>query len=80
MVWAYGRKMARYSDLKSQSDDRGWLFYVYPVEVGCHGFVDRSVIRHIGFAPKAEKYVIRCLQGSAESASASIWNTCERSI
>lgn len=41
-----------------------WTCHVYPVEVGCHGFADRSVVRFltdIGVAPRPRSSPIRQL-------------------
>ena len=54
MEWAYERKTTRYSDLQSDCTERGWTCKIYPVEVGCRGFVGQSTIKFlsaIGVAP-----------------------------
>ncbi|MGH0140139.1 UNVERIFIED_CONTAM: hypothetical protein FKN15_010183 [Acipenser sinensis] len=36
---AYERKKLRYAQLATEAEQRGWRVRVYPVEVGCRGFV-----------------------------------------
>ena len=77
MEWAYERKTARYSDLQSDCTEKGWTCKIYPVEVGCRGFVGQSTIRFlsaIGVAPRVRQATVKKLQETAESASAWIWN------
>ena len=78
MDWAHERKATRYSDLKTECEENGWTCRVFPVEVGCRGFVGQSVVRFltaIGVPPKVRRTTIRRLQESAEAASAWIWNS-----
>ncbi len=42
---AYERKKLRYIELAADAQQRGWKAKVYPVEVGCRGFVASSSIR-----------------------------------
>ncbi|KAL7843651.1 hypothetical protein AOLI_G00251630 [Acnodon oligacanthus] len=42
---AYERKKLRYTELATDAQQRGWNAKVYPVEVGCRGFVASSTIR-----------------------------------
>ena len=39
------RKLERYAELVSDCREGGWRCLLYPVEVGCRGFVGRSVHR-----------------------------------
>ena len=45
MEWAHERKLARYVELEKDCRARGWSARTYAVEVGCRGFVGRSVGR-----------------------------------
>ena len=83
MEWAYERKAARYSDLKGQCEDKGWQCFVMPIEVGCRGFVGRSVLsffKRVGLRPKATREVVKSLQEAAESSSAWIWQVKQTSL
>ena len=76
--WAHERKASKYHDLKNQIEDNGWKCHVYPVEVGCHGFVGQSTVKFlhaIGVAPRIRQATIRKLQEMVETASAWIWNS-----
>ena len=76
--WAHERKATKYHDLKNQIEDNGWKCLVYPVEVGCRGFVGQSTVKFlnaIGVAPRIRQATIRKLQETAETASAWIWNS-----
>ena len=61
--------------------DNGWKCYVYPVEVGCRGFVGQSTVKFlnaIGVAPRIRQATIRKLQETVETASAWIWNSLDQ--
>ena len=76
--WAHERKATKYHDLKNQIEDDGWKCHVYPVEVGCRGFVGQSTVKFlnaIGVAPRIRQATIRKLQEIAETASVWIWNS-----
>ena len=80
MQWAFERKLARYTELKGLCEDRGWICHVYPIEVGCRGFVGSSTVRFlsdIGVTTAARKPILKQLQEAAESASAWIWKKRE---
>lgn len=42
---AFERKKARYSELAAECREAGWKTNIYPVEVGCRGFLGLSTIR-----------------------------------
>ena len=76
--WAHERKAIKYHNLKNQIEDNGWKCHVYPVEVGCRGFVGQSIVKFlnaIGVAPRIRQATIRKLQEIAETGSAWIWNS-----
>ena len=61
MEWAFERKLARYGELKDQCEDQGWRCSVYPVEVGCRGFVGRSTVKFlcdVGMASRLRKTTV----------------------
>ena len=77
MEWAHERKAARYADLKAQCEDKGWACQVFPIEVGCRGFVGRSVLalmKRLGVKPRATQALVKALQETAESSSSWIWS------
>ena len=69
--WAHERKASKYHDLKNQIEDNDWKCHVYPVEVGCHGFVGQSTVKFlhaIGVAPRIRQATIRKLHEMVETA------------
>ncbi|KAK7886737.1 hypothetical protein WMY93_026358 [Mugilogobius chulae] len=73
---AYERKSLKYSDLAAEAEQRGWKARVYPVEVGCRGFVSRSTIKllkDLGIRGKALQQTLKSLSGAAEDASRWLW-------
>ena len=44
MAEAYGRKKLRYVEFGAEAEQRGWKVRICPVEVGCRGFVAKSLI------------------------------------
>ncbi|XP_045190884.1 uncharacterized protein LOC123547684 [Mercenaria mercenaria] len=45
---AYELREGKYQDLADTCRDRGWKTWVFPVEVGCRGFLSQSVWRMLG--------------------------------
>ncbi|KAK7898520.1 hypothetical protein WMY93_019373 [Mugilogobius chulae] len=73
---AYERKKLRYSQLAAEAEERGWSVLVYPVEVGCRGFVANSTIRllkEVGITGRAQKKLIKELATAAEKSSHWLW-------
>ena len=72
MEWAYERKLCRYEEVREVCDDRGWMCDVLPVEVGCRGFVAKSLLKYlkmIGASSKQVKNTVMQLQEAVEIAS-----------
>ena len=77
MEEAYERKKTRYEPLKLSCEDRGWTCQVFPLEVGCRGFIGRSTMSFLsktGFTGRPLKMASKHLQSTAERASAWIWS------
>ncbi|KAK0131293.1 hypothetical protein N1851_034009 [Merluccius polli] len=73
---AYERKKLRYTELAADAQQRGWKAKVYPVEVGCRGFVAYSTIRllkDLGIHGQALRQAARSVSEAAERSSQWIW-------
>ncbi|KAK0136753.1 Retrovirus-related Pol polyprotein from type-2 retrotransposable element R2DM [Merluccius polli] len=73
---AYERKKLRYAELAADAEQRGWKATVRPVEVGCRGFVGRSVpglLKDMGIRGQAQQQTIKALSSAAERASQWLW-------
>lgn len=73
---AYERKKLRYTELAADAQQRGWKAKVYPVEVGCRGFVASSTIKllkDLGIHGQALRQTVRSLSEAAERSSQWIW-------
>lgn len=73
---AYERKKLRYIELAADAQQRGWKAKVYPVEVGCRGFVASSTIRllkDLGIHGQALRQTIKSVSEAAERSSQWIW-------
>lgn len=73
---AYERKKLRYTELAMDAQQRGWSSKIYPVEVGCRGFVASSTIRllrDLGVQGQALRQTIRAISEVAERSSQWIW-------
>ncbi|KAI3354735.1 hypothetical protein L3Q82_004569 [Scortum barcoo] len=69
---AYEQKSLKYSELAADTERRGWKTKVYPVEVGCRGFVCRSAIRllkELGIRGQALRQAVNSLSNAAEQFS-----------
>ncbi|XP_069118928.1 uncharacterized protein [Argopecten irradians] len=77
---AYERKQAKYQDLVSDCQQRGWRMWCLPVEVGCRGFVGQSMwraLRIIGITGIERRRLIGRLCREAEVASMWLWKKRE---
>ena len=73
---AYERKKLRYTELAADATQRGWNAKVWPVEVGCRGFVASSTIRllkELGIHGQALRQTVRAVSQAAERGSQWIW-------
>lgn len=73
---AYERKKLRYTELAAEAQQRGWNPRVYPVEVGCRGFVASSCIKllkDLGICGQVLRQTIRSVSEAAERSSQWIW-------
>ena len=73
---AYERKKLRYTELAADAQQRGWKAKVYPVEVGCRGFVASSTIKllkDLGIHGQALRHTVRSLSEAAERSSQWLW-------
>ncbi|MGH0170266.1 UNVERIFIED_CONTAM: hypothetical protein FKN15_058565 [Acipenser sinensis] len=73
---AYERKKLRYAQLATEAEQRGWRVRVYPVEVGCRGFVAHSTtrfLRDVGFSGQELRRTVKNLSEAAEKSSNWLW-------
>ncbi|KAJ8010190.1 hypothetical protein DPEC_G00072420 [Dallia pectoralis] len=73
---AYERKKLRYTDLAADAQQRGWRAKIYPVEVGCRGFVAFSttkLLKDLGICGQALRQTIRAVSEAAERSCHWIW-------
>ena len=73
---AYERKRTKYDDLKEQCEKAGWSTWCAPIEVGCRGFVGKSVWKMsklLGIKGTARKKLSRLCEETTERASNWIW-------
>ncbi|XP_061749210.1 uncharacterized protein LOC133547614 isoform X2 [Nerophis ophidion] len=73
---AYERKAAKYADLAAECREAGWSTTIYPVEVGCRGFVGTSTIRllrDVGLTGAKLRRETKALAEEAEKGSFWLW-------
>lgn len=73
---AFERKRLRYANLAADAEARGWNVKVWPVEVGCRGFVARSttrLLKEVGIRGQAQRKAIKELAKAAERSSHWLW-------
>ena len=73
---AFERKRLRYANLAAEAEGRGWNVKVWPVEVGCRGFVARStarLLKEVGIRGQAQRKAIKELATAAERSSHWLW-------
>ena len=73
---AYEHKKLHYTELAADARQRGWNAEVYPVEVGCRGFVASSTIRllkDLGIHGQALRQTTKSVSEAADRSSQWIW-------
>ncbi|XP_061886207.1 uncharacterized protein LOC133636324 isoform X3 [Entelurus aequoreus] len=73
---AFQRKRLRYTNLAAEAEARGWNVKVWPVEVGCRGFVASSttkLLKEVGIRGQAQRKAIKELSTAAERSSHWLW-------
>lgn len=73
---AWERKRLRYANLAAEAEERGWDVRLWPVEVGCRGFVASSTIRllkNIGIRGQDQRKATKQLAAAAERSSHWLW-------
>ncbi|TWW57325.1 hypothetical protein D4764_07G0000440 [Takifugu flavidus] len=73
---AYERKRLRYANLAAEAEERGWSVKVWPVEVGCRGFVSRTttkLLKEMGIRGQAQRRAVKELAATAEQSSHWLW-------
>ena len=64
------------ADLAAEAEGRGWNVKVWPVEVGCRGFVASSttrLLKEVGIRGQAQRKAIKELATAAERSSHWLW-------
>ena len=73
---AYERKKLRYVELGTEAEQRGWKVSICPVEVGCRGFVAKSVVsllRELGVSGQSVRKIVKEVSDEAVKSSQGIW-------
>ncbi|KAL1277462.1 hypothetical protein QQF64_024135 [Cirrhinus molitorella] len=73
---AFERKRLRYANLAAEAEGQGWNVKVWPVRVGCRGFVARSttrLLKEVGIRGQSQRRAIKELANVAERSSHWLW-------
>ena len=76
--WAHQRKLEKYEDLREQCVRNGWITNVFPIEVGCRGFIANSTsvfLTNLELPPSDKRKYMEKIQDKALTASAWIWQS-----
>ena len=76
--WAHQRKLEKYEDLREQCVRNDWIMNVFPIKVGCRGFIVNSTsvfLTNLGHPPSDKRKYMEKIQDKALTASAWIWQS-----
>ena len=76
--WAHQCKLEKYGDLQEQCVRNGWIANVFPIEVGCRGFIANSTsvfLTNLGLPPLDKRKYMEKIQDKALTASTWIWQS-----
>ena len=71
--WTHQRKLEKYEDLREQCVRNGRITNVFPIEVGCRGFIANSTpvfLTNFGLPPSDKRKYMEKIQAKALKASA----------
>ena len=71
--WAHQHKLEKYKDLREQCVRNCWITNVFPIEVGCRGFIANSTsafLTNLGLPPSDKRKYMEKIQNKALTASA----------
>ena len=58
MLRAHQGNLEKYEDLREQYDGDGWITNLFPIEVGCRGFINNSsfaFLTNLGLSPSDKR-------------------------
>ena len=73
---AFERKKNRYFDLATEAAQNGWKTSIFPVQVGCRGFIatsTTSLLRKVGVKGRSLQQAIKAISAAAEKSSNWLW-------
>ena len=76
--WVHQHKLEKYKDLREQYVINGWITIVFPIEVGCRGFIANSTsvfLTNLGLPPSDKREYMEKIQDTALTAAAWIWQS-----
>ena len=76
--WAHQRKLEKYDDLREQCVRNDWITNVFPIKLGCRGFIANSTsvfLTNLGLPPSDKRRYMEKIQDKALTASAWIWQS-----
>ena len=76
--WAHQRKLEKYEDLCEQCIKNSWSTDIFPLEIGCRGFISNATstfLTKFGLSPAKKMEYIKKIQNKAVTASEQIWHS-----
>ena len=76
--WAHQGKLEKYEYLRKQCARNGWVTNIFPIEVGCWGFIANSTsafLTNLGLFPSDKKKYTEKIQDKTLTVSAWIWQS-----
>ena len=76
--WAHQRKLEKYEDLREQCVRNDLITNVFPIEVGCKGFIAIATsvfLTNLGLPPSDKRKYMEKITDKALTASAWIWQS-----
>ena len=76
--WSHLHKLEKHEDLQEQYVRNGWITNIFPIKVGCRGFIYNSIsvfLTNLGLSPLDKRKYIKKIQDKALTASEWIWQS-----
>ena len=75
---AHQQKLEKYEDLREQCTKNDWSTDIFPLEIGCRGFISNATstfFTKIGLTPAKKREYIKKIQNKTVTASEQIWHS-----
>ena len=75
--WVHQQKLEKYKDLREQCIKNGWSTDIFPLEIGCRGFIlntTSTFLTKLRLSPAKKREYIKKIQNKTVTESGRMWH------